>query len=577
MPETTATTLRVFGEYLRPYRGGLVSGAALLVASSALGLVQPLAARDVIEALGVGTGLAPALVRLTVLVLLAAVALGVGDYLVLRAAEGVTLAGRVGLVRRVLRLTVPAMRTQTPGDLLARVASDTSVLRQVASQAVVQVLTGAVMLVGALVLMGTVDLVLLGSTAAVVLVVVVLIMGVMPPIRRAALRAQESLGGLVGALEPALGAFTTVKASGAESAELARVEEAATTAYRQGVRLATWGSVAGTATGLAVQVAFLVVLGVGGARVASGAMPVADLVAYLLYVAYLTAPLMQMIGAGTMLQAARASVGRITEIAALPSEPLDVVPPAPAGPGAAEVVLDGLRFTYPGRDTPALDGVDLLVEAGSLTAVVGPSGSGKSTVFALIERFYQPDSGRVLVDGRDVADHDLAALRASIGYVEQDTPVLGGTLRENLAYATPGVGDAELREIIRTTRLDDLLDLLGGDLDAPILHRGVSLSGGERQRIAIARALLRKPRLLLLDEATSQLDAVNEAALRDVVRDVADAGTTVVVVAHRLSTVLAATRIVVLQDGKVRAVGTHDDLVRTDDLYGRLAAGQLVG
>jgi ABC-type multidrug transport system fused ATPase/permease subunit len=343
------------------------------------------------------------------------------------------------------------------------------------------------------------------------------------------------------------------------------------------VRLATWGSVAGTATGLAVQVAFLVVLGVGGARVASGAMPVADLVAYLLYVAYLTSPLMQMIGAGTMLQAARASVGRITEIADLPSEPLAVVPPTPAGPGAAEVLLDGLRFTYPGRDTPALDGVDLLIEAGSLTAVVGPSGSGKSTVFALIERFYAPDAGRVLVDGRDVAHHDLAALRGAIGYVEQDSPILGGTLRENLAYATPGVGDAELRAIIRTTRLDDLLVLLGGDLDAPILHRGVSLSGGERQRIAIARALLRKPRLLLLDEATSQLDAVNEAALRDVVRDVADAGTTVVVVAHRLSTVLAATKIVVMQDGKVRAVGTHDELVRTDGLYGRLAAGQLVG
>jgi len=160
-----------------------------------------------------------------------------------------------------------------------------------------------------------------------------------------------------------------------------------------------------------------------------------------------------------------------------------------------------------------------------------------------------------------------------IGYVEQDVAVLAGTLRENIAYATAGATDDEIRAVLRTTRLESLLARLGGDLDAPVGHRGLSLSGGERQRIAVARALLRRPRLLLLDEATSQLDAANEAALREVVRDISRT-TTVVVVAHRLSTIVDAAQIVLLEDGVVRAVGTHPELVRDNTLYAGLAAEQ---
>ena len=213
--------------------------------------------------------------------------------------------------------------------------------------------------------------------------------------------------------------------------------------------------------------------------------------------------------------------------------------------------------------------------AGELTALVGPSGAGKSSVLALIERFYDPDRGRVLLDGRDLRTWNLNDLRAQIAYVEQDTPVMAGTLRENLAYAAPGASDAELREAIALTRLEPLLERLGGDLEAEVAHRGGSLSGGERQRVAIARALLRRPRLLLLDEATSQLDAANEAALREVVDELAGR-TTVLVVAHRLSTVRSAGRIAVLQDGRLRGVGTHEDLLASDELYAGFAAGQLV-
>jgi ATP-binding cassette subfamily C protein len=215
------------------------------------------------------------------------------------------------------------------------------------------------------------------------------------------------------------------------------------------------------------------------------------------------------------------------------------------------------------------------VPAGGLTALVGPSGAGKSTIFALIERFYEPSAGRVLVDGHDLRELTLAELRGAIGYVEQDAPVLAGTIRDNLRFAAPDASDREITQALRRTRLEELVAALPDGLDTDVGHRGGRLSGGERQRIAIARALLRKPRLLLLDEATSQLDAVNEAALRDAVADAART-TTVLVVAHRLSTVTLADRIIVLDAGEVRAVGTHAELVERDPLYAELAATQLL-
>ncbi|MFJ6727126.1 ABC transporter ATP-binding protein [Streptomyces sp. NPDC091281] len=581
-PPSLRESFAAFRGHVRPHWREIAFAAFLLVGAGVLGLLQPLAVRDLLTAYARGGDVTPVLLRLVALVLVAAAALAVGDFVLLRAAERVVLAGRSGLVRHILRLPMGAMRRQAPGDLLSRAAGDTALLRQIVTQTLVQALTGVVMIVGTLVMMAIVDPELLAVTVGVVVLLTASVGLVMPRIRRAALSAQEAVGAMGAALERALSAFTTVKASGTEEAEARRVDSAARKAYEQGVVLARWGSVAGTAAGLAVQIAFLVVLGVGGARVSSGAISVATLTAFLLYVLYLAQPVMSLTDVGTYFQAARAAVQRLSEVTSLPVEPVGAgaplasVPPLPgAAGGAATLAFEGVTFTHPGRTVPALDGLDLRLPATGLTALVGPSGAGKTTALSLIERFYDPDRGHVLLDGRDLRDWPLNTLRASIGYVEQDTPVLAGTLRDNLAYAAPAATDEELREALATTRLLPLLDRLGGDLDAAIDHHGASLSGGERQRIAIARALLRRPRLLLLDEATSQLDAVNEAALREVVAELATR-TTVLVVAHRLSTVRSADRIAVLQDGRLRALGTHTDLLRDDSLYAELASHQLL-
>jgi ABC-type multidrug transport system fused ATPase/permease subunit len=573
-------SLAAFSDYLRPHRLAIASGCGLLFLAGAIGLAQPLAAKLVIDRLADGSGVGTASATLGATVIFGAIALAVGNFVVLRVAEAVVLTGRRRLIHHILRLPITGMRRIEPGDLMSRVTADTTLLRQVASQALVQVLVGLVMLVGAMILMAFVDVILFVTAVAVVALLAVAVAATMPVIRRAAHAAQKSVGEMGGALERVLGAFTTVKASGAEAVEMGRLGQSAEGAYRQGVMLARWGSIAGTLSGLAIQIAFLVVLGVGGARVVNGAISVSTLVAFLLYILYLTHPIMLLVNAGTLFQAGRAAVQRIAEVTRLPLEAVDggqPVPPRDRGTPQrpvkpATVSFDDVWFTYPGRQTHALAGFTLEVPATGVTAIVGPSGAGKTTILCLLERFYEPDQGRVLLDGTDLREWDLVRLRAAIGYVEQDAPVMAGTLRENLLYAAPDASERELHSVLQVTRLEQLLERLGGGLDSKLHHRGSSLSGGERQRIAIARALLRRPRLLLLDEATSQLDAENEAALRKVVADIATT-TTVILVAHRLSTARVAERIVVMQDARLRTVGAHNELIRTDDLYARLVAG----
>ncbi|MFD9904853.1 ABC transporter ATP-binding protein [Streptomyces sp. NPDC059063] len=576
-------TWSVLYRHFRPHRGVVLLGGLFTLIGAATGLAQPVAIETLLDRLSDDESITSVLVLLTGLLVIGTAVESIGSYILERTAQSVVLDSRRSLIQRLLRLKVTEIERVQPGDLMSRVTSDTTLLQAVTTQSVVSAFSGALTVVATIVMMAFMDAVLLGVTLG----VIVLIGGatglVMPQISKATQRSQAAVGEISTALERAFGAFRTLKASGAEQREMAKVEAAAREAWRHGVKSAKWQAVAWSSMGFAIQVSFLAVLGIGGARVASGAVSVATLVAFLMLLFYLIDPVSRLVDAVTQYQVGAAAVARIVHAERMETEELTASAPAadpldPADPAhrkPASVAFEDVTFRYR-PDLPYVHhGVDFTVPGPGMTAFVGPSGAGKTTVFGLVERFYEATGGRVLVDGTDVRDWPLADLRAAIGYVEQDAPVLAGTLRENLVFAAPEATDDDLQDVLVRARLDALVARLPDGLDSVVGHRGSKLSGGERQRVAIARALLRKPRLLLLDEATSQLDAVNELALRDVVTEVSR-DVTVLVVAHRLSTVTLADRIVVMDAGRVRAIGTHDELVEADPLYGELAATQFL-
>ncbi|WP_200837629.1 ABC transporter ATP-binding protein [Ruania rhizosphaerae] len=581
-PAERPASIRRLWFYARSHLRILLVGGVLTFLGGIVGLVQPLIAMSIIEALGAGDSLGDLLWILSGAVLVGAVLEAFGPYLMQRTGQNIILTVRRRLVSQLVHLTVAEVDRLKSGDLVSRLTSDTNLLRTVASTTVIGGFTAVFMLIGGLAVMAWIDIVLFGVTLAMAAVVTVVMLVVMPRIGAATRESQTALGDMGAILERALGAFRTVKASGAEDAEIASLDRAAVEARDKGVTVAVWEALAGVLAFLPVNIAFLVVLGLGGARVADEAMTIGSLIGFLLMLFYLMGPIGSLVQALSQLQTGLAAVARVEQVDHLESEDLSAGTASPtasltsAGPRpAARVEFDRVEFRYEADLAPVHRGVTFTASGTGLTALVGPSGAGKTTIFSLIEGFYPATAGEVRVEGVAVQDWSLRELRSMIGYVEQDAPVLSGSLRDNLTLAAPDATDDDVAAVVAQARLSEMVARLPDGLDSAVGPRGVTLSGGERQRVAIARALLRRPRLLLLDEATSQLDAANEAALRQVMLEAAER-TNVIVVAHRLSTVTSADQIVVLDAGRVRAVGTHAELLRADGLYRDLATEQLL-
>ncbi len=566
---------------LRPHRGQL--GVVVLISLVAAGasLAQPLLVRRLLAAVTDAAPLAGP-VALLVLVMLAGVVLsGVQRYLLQRTAEGVVLATRRRLVDRLLRLPVAELEARRLGDLISRVGADTTLLKTVVTSGLVDLLSGLVVVVGAVVLMALIDPLLLGVTVVSIGLGAAALVVFSRRIRPLSREAQEAVGSMTASVERALGAVRTIRAAQAEDREVATVTSSARAAYDAGLKVARVSAVVAPLSGLAVQGAFLAVLGIGGARVASGAISVADLVAFVLYLFLFVQPIAQSVQAWTAIQAGLGSLARIEEVTALPIE-ADVRAPVTTArpvrtrhePDPPVLSFEGVDFDY-ASGVAVLRGVDLAVRRGQRVALVGPSGAGKSTVLALAERFYDPTGGVIRLDGVDVRELDRSVVRGRLGYVEQDAPVLAGSLRDNLLLGAPDADEQALLRVLASVNLTDLVERAPLGLDSQVGDEGVLLSGGERQRLAIARVLLAAPSLLLLDEPTASLDARNEAALSAAVDAVA-VDRSVLVVAHRLSTVVTADQIVVLDQGRVVAVGRHDELVAADGLYRELAMTQLL-
>lgn len=567
------------------HRNAIAVATVLTLVGSALGLAQPVVAKHVVDASGRGQVIWPLLALLGALFVTEAVTGAAGRFILERMGEGVVRQLRHGLVGRLLRLEMREYGRHRDGDLISRVTTDTTLLREVVSQALVDLVTGSLVAAGAIVLMAWLDPLLLLLVAVTVATATVVVASLLTGIRRASEHMQDSIGAIAADLERALGALPMVRVHRAEEREAADIGARVEAAYGAGVRTAKLASVMSPAVELAVQGSFLIVLVVGGLRVNAHAGSLGDLVAFLLYASYLVLPLSSVFHAVGLIQRGMGAYQRIDQALRLPVEPtapriprVRAHTPRPAGrpvtPERPALALHDVRFGYD-PERPVLRGVSFAVGHRQQVALVGRSGAGKSTVFALVARFYEPDAGAVLFDGRPAAELTRDACRRRIAVVDQNTHVVHGTLRDNITYAVPDATEAEIRRVVELARLEEVVDRLPGGLTAVVGERGTTLSGGERQRVALARALLARPSLLLLDEPTSHLDAINESALTTVMKDVAQE-CAVLVIAHRLSTVQHADHIVVLHDGRTAAGGRHEELLSGSALYRELAASQML-
>lgn len=590
--------LREMWPYLREHRGALVLVAVVSLFATAFAVVQPLMLQQLINTVGAGGSAGRFLGLLIGVTLAQAVFGGLQQYLLQRTAESVVLGVRRTVVRRLLSLPIPVFDARRVGDLMSRVGSDTTLLRTVVTSGLFDVISSVLMFVAAVVLMLLIDPLLFALTLGTVLlgVSVVLVLG--RTVRRVSKDAQDAVGSMSSSVERALSGIRTIKASVAEDREAELIDRDAVTAYRAGVRLATLSAVIQPVMGICLQAAFLVVLAVGGVRVAAGSMQLGDLMAFILYLFLLIMPIASAVGAFVQIQAGLAALDRIQEVVRLDPESADedgLGAPASAalprqeprvGEGQRPMALEFLdvHFHYASADgehadtplrspVPVLDGVSFQVPEGSRTALVGPSGSGKSTALALVERFYEPTAGRIEVCGVPLTALPRAELRSRLGLIEQDAPVLSGTLADNLRLSAPDASDEALVRALTDVGLQALADRSDTGLALDLGEHGTKLSGGQRQRLAWARTMLADRDILLMDEPTSSVDSRTEHQLQQTLDALAQQRT-LLVVAHRLSTVRDFDQIVVLDHGRIAAVGTHESLIAQEGVYREMAHRQ---
>ncbi len=561
--------------YLRPYRARMALVIFSLLVASAIGLVFPLVVVRLLENVLHQPSLAP-LNQLTGaligLFLLQAAALFVQSYHSSYIGERIALDVRAGLYTHLHRLSLDFYADRRTGELVSRLSSDATLLRTVLTSNLTVLLSQSVSLIGAIGIVFALNTRLTLFILALVPLATGLAVVFGRRFQMLSTEVQDSLAEATVAAEEGLSGVRVVKSFAREEYEAGRYRQALGSTFALTLRLAAFSA---SFTSGMVFIGFstiAMILWFGGREVIAGRLSLPMLSGFLVYGLTIAAGIGGLANVYGQVRGAMGAVRRVFEI-------LDTVPTVQNAPNAivlppvrGGLVLNNVGFSYT-SGIAVLSGISLTIAPGEILALVGPSGAGKSTLFNLIPRFYDPTEGQITLDGANLRGVTQASLRGQIGIVPQETLLFGGTVRENIAYGRLGASEGEIIEAARAANADGFIRDLPAGYETVVGERGTKLSGGQRQRIAIARALLKDPRLLLLDEATSALDTESESLVQDALARLMQ-GRTAVIIAHRLSTVKIAHRIAVLDKGRLVELGTHEELLRQNQLYARLYALQ---
>lgn len=557
--------------YTRNHTGRLLLALAFALAGIVATLIFPLVTKWLLDAVGDGASIREPVIALTALFIGSAALVWMQQVIVGRIGENIVADSRSRLLKGVFRARVLPVLGWSPGELSTRLTNDTSALRDSTASSLLGLISAAVLALGTIAVMAFLDWRLLLVSVAAIVVVVVVTGLTMPLIATSRKRAQAATGELGAHFTSAVRAIKTVKASSAENHILSQLASFIETARLNGIRAVHRLALATTLGALGIQTGLLIVLAYGGLRVATGAMESSTLVAFLLYFFGLISPVLELTTSLGNLQTGIAAAERLNEVEQLPQEsPLEAEPTAGHGTGQIDSAVSALHLELENviagydADIPTLRNVSLDLTGIGHYALVGLSGAGKSTLFNVLLGFMTPESGSVRLNGNDYTGLGIASVRKQFALVEQDTPLLRASVRQNLTLGKTTATDDELWQSLSAIGLHARISALPEGLNANIEDTG--LSGGERQRLALARALLLNRPILLLDEATAQLDGLTEKLVTDTISKHAQTGI-VISIAHRLSTVMDADRIFLMNEGEIIDAGTHHELRDRNELY----------
>jgi len=536
---------------------------------------------DLVDSAGSAQGIGYLPVLIILVLIIGAILNGIQQYFIQKVAESVARDARTQLVRKILRIPLDALEKYTKGDILSRVINDTMLLRRCLTEGFVQSFVGVFTLIGAVIGMFFIDPLLLAISAVISLLAVVSVTMATSKVEKSSAQMQQAVGELSSDVSSVLEASSLVRTENAAGHQFKRLQQKVDNAWLKGIGVARLVALITPISAVAMQITFLVVLGVGGVRVANGIITVGNLVSFVMFLVMMIMPLGYIFGTMSNIAEASGGITRIQEILGIPDEYPEQLETYHENRDIRSILLDNVSFKYgaepeEGASPYLISGMTLSIAPGEKIAIVGPSGSGKSTLLRLIARLYEISGGNLLYSGTASSDISIPAVRAKIGLVQQESPLILGTLLDNVYISGRGTDSAAAHRILKDLGLEKVLERSGHGVDLNIGGSGTSLSGGEKQRLAIARVILKNPQVYLLDEFTSQLDGISEELVVSVLNNNAAPESTMIMVAHRMSTVVNADMIYVMDHGRIVAQGTHDILMEFSPLYRELVSHQLI-